>query len=333
MNRTMLSRVANAIYWMSRYAERAENAARFVDVNLQLTLDRSVGLEPQWRPLIDVSGDLEAYEQRRDNFDRDTVLEFLTLDADNPNSILSSVAVARENARTVRETITAEMWEQINSLYHLMRRSTPADLDHLFFQRIKRSAMLFAAIADNSQSRGLAWSFGHLGRMIERADKTSRILDVKYYLLLPSAEDVGTNVDTIQWRALLHSTDALEMYRQQHGTIAPGRVAGFLMLDRAFPRSMAFCLDRAGRCLDDLATGDRRHATARLRRQHGRLQSELRYHTIDEIITGGLHEYIDSFQQRLNAIDDAVHDAFFRPINAEPTDAAGNPDAAPQLQA
>ena len=313
MNNAMLSRVANAIYWMSRYVERAENTARFIDVNLQLTLDRTSGLGPQWMPLISITGDDDAFAAGYESATREHVLHFLTLDPSNPNSILSCINAARENARTVRETITTEMWEQVNELYHFVRATRRSDLDHRFYRHVKRTAMLFTAIVDNSQSRGPGWRFGRLGRMIERADKTSRILDVKYFLLLPSPEDVGTNLDVIQWRALLHSTDALEMYRQQQGTIAPDRVAGFLILDTNFPRSLAHCLKEAGALLDELIADDHRPATAELRRRLGRLQSELTYGTIDELLAAGLHEYLDSIQARLNAIDDAVATAFFRP--------------------
>jgi len=309
----MLARVANAVYWMSRYIERAENTARFVDVNLQLTLDRSGVATPQWMPLINITGDEQAFNVGYGSATRDNVLAFLTLDPDYPNSIRSCIESARESARTVRETITTEMWQQINELYHLLRNTRPAQLNHQFYREVKRSAMLFNAITDNAMSRAIGWDFVHLGRMIERADKTSRILDVKYFLLLPSLDDVGTSVDAIQWRALLHSTDALEMYRQKHGTINPANVADFLIFNEYFPRSLAFCLARGERSITRLVASNAHEDADLARREIGWLRSEMQYRTVKEVIDRGLHEYLDEFQGRLNQVDTAINRAFFQP--------------------
>lgn len=309
----MLARVANAVYWMSRYIERAENTARFVDVNLQLTLDQSGVVTPQWMPLINITGDDQAFSVGYGQASRENVLAFLTLDPDYPNSIRSCIESARENARTVRESITTEMWQQINELYHLLRNTSTAQLTHQFYREVKRSAMLFAAITDGSMSRAIGWDFVDLGRMIERADKTSRILDVKYFLLLPSVEDVGTNVDAIQWRALLHSTDALEMYRQKHGMIAPAKVADFLIFNEYFPRSLAFCLARSERSMSRLVSINAHEDADAARREIGWLRSEMQYRTVKEVIDRGLHEYLDDFQGRLNQVDAAINTAFFQP--------------------
>ncbi len=330
MTAPMLARVANTVYWMSRYVERAENTARFIDVNLQLTLDRTGGINAQWMPLVSIAGAEKAFIERYKEPTRDNVLHFLTLDPDYPNSIFSCVAAARENARTVRETITTEMWEQVNELYHVMRNAQPEFLSHHFYRGAKRTAMLFTAITDNAMSRTLGWDFAQLGRMLERADNTSRILDVKYFLLLPTPEDVGSNLDVIQWRALLHSTDALEMYRQTYGPITPRNVADFLVLNRDFPRSMAFCLYRAARALTRIRGDDAHHSPNLVRRRLGQLQSDLEYATIDEVIGQGMHEYLDGFQTRLNQIGDAVNAAFFQPRDreeAEPSEPKGTPAA------
>ncbi|MEM1446976.1 MAG: alpha-E domain-containing protein [Planctomycetota bacterium] len=317
MNSVMLSRVANAIYWMSRYVERTENTARFIDVNLQLTLDRSSVVSPQWMPLVNTTGDDQAFIERYQTDDRDAVLAFLTLDPKNPNSIASCAAAARENARTIRETITTEMWEQINELHHLMCNARASQLNHHFFRNVKRCAMLFNAVTDSAMSRAIGWDFARLGRMIERADKTSRILDVKYFLLLPSKEDVGTTLDVIQWRALLASVDALEMYRQQYGTINPTHVADFLMFNGDFPRALAYCLYRAQQALDKLLPGPDAGEVFRAgqdaQRCLGLLVSEIQYGRAGEVIATGLHEYLDEFQTKLNTCDDAIHAAFFQP--------------------
>ncbi|MEM7578205.1 MAG: alpha-E domain-containing protein [Planctomycetota bacterium] len=323
MTSVMLSRVANAIYWMARYVERAENTARFIDVNLQLTLDRSSVVSPQWMPLVNITGDDQAFIESYGNADRDAVLEFLTLDLNNPNSIASCAAAARENARTIRETITTEMWEQVNELHHLMGSAKATQLNHHFFRHVKRTAMLFNAVTDSAMSRAIGWEFARLGRMIERADKTSRMLDVKYFLLLPSTEDVGTTLDVIQWRALLASVDAMEMYRQQYGTINPTHVADFLMFNGDFPRALAHCLYSAKHALDKLIpgadSGEAFQAGQDAQRCLGRLVSEVQYGRAHEVITAGLHEYLDAFQTKLNACDDAIHAAFFAPRLLEAT--------------
>jgi uncharacterized alpha-E superfamily protein len=168
-------------------------------------------------------------------------------------------------------------------------------------------------------SRGEAWHFRRLGRSIERADKTSRILDVKYYLLLPNVADVGTPLDTVQWAALLKSASALEMYRKKHGRITPAQVAKFLVLDCDFPRAMHFCLIRAEQALLAI-TGGAPGTFRNSAEQHlGRLRAELDYANMEEIIHRGLHEFIDSFQNKLNSVGASIHETFFalEPIVSE----------------
>lgn len=315
----MLSRVANAVYWMSRYIERAENVARFIDVNQQLMLDQTAGAREQWMPLISITGDEEAFTERYGEPTRQDIMHFLTFDLDNPNSIASCVSYARENARTIRDTITEEMWEQINALFIMVKNAEDDEKfkqdPYSFYQKIKRATLLFIGITDATMSRFIGWEFTRLGRMIERADKTSRILDVKYFLLLPSPEDVGGTVDIIQWAALLRSASALEMYRQTYGAITPKHVAEFLILNNLFPRSLSFCVDRAARAIGRIAGPSTHPEADEVIRKAGRLRSELEFATVEEIIDQGMHEYLDMFQHKLNELDDTVHAAFF-PINA-----------------
>ncbi len=311
----MLSRVAHSIYWMSRYIERAENIARFIDVNLQLTLDRTDQTHEQWLPLVSVTGDQDDYFKRHDKATRQDVMRFLTLDKTYPNSIAACVAAARENARTIRETITSEMWQQINALNIMVSQvaddAIAADQPQRFYAAVKADCLLFAAITDATMSHGTGWHFTRLGRALERADKTSRILDVKYFLLLPSPDQVGTASDVVQWAALLRSAGALEMYRQKHGPIAPDRVAEFLILDPDFPRSLTFCLLRAELSMDELLGPCTPQADI-LRRRVGRLRSELLFGDIREVVAHGLHEYLDQAQEKLNDIDRSMNDCFFQ---------------------
>ncbi|UCF38235.1 MAG: alpha-E domain-containing protein [Acidobacteriota bacterium] len=310
----MLSRAADAIYWMNRYIERAENAARFVEVNSHLMLDLPDLADEQWEPLVTTTGDREFFLTCFQRADRESVIEFLTFDDRNPNSIASCLYKARENARSIREIISSEMWEQVNRFHLIVKegsRNAVLESPHGFFTRIKVNAHLLYGITDATMSHNEAWQFGRLGRYLERADQTSRILDVKYFILLPTVSDVGTPFDNIQWSALLKSASALEMYRKKYGQIAPDRVAEFLMLDRDFPRSIRFSLRQAERALRIISGSGEGTITNAAEREVGRLHSELDYAQIEEIIESGLHEFLDVLQLRLITVGSAVASTFF----------------------
>jgi uncharacterized alpha-E superfamily protein len=317
----MLSRVADSIYWMNRYIERAENVARFVDVNHRLMLDLpAMSADQQWLPMVITTGDRAFFETRYKEPTRENVTHFLAFDGENANSILSCVRVARENARTVRETISSEMWQEINRFYQFVeaaaRSDTPVEEPQQFFSEIKLRSHLLAGVTDATMTHSEGWHFGRLGRLLERADKTSRILDVKYFMLLPRVEYVGTALDKIQWAAVLKSASGLEMYRKQYQHIAPEHVAEFLALDRLFPRAMHYCLIKAEESLHAITGTDPGTFRNRAEQQLGRLRAWLDFLTIDEIISGGLHEFLDRFQSDLNDAGSAISDTFFalRPV-------------------
>ena len=311
----MLSRVADSIYWMSRYVERAENVARFIDVNFALMLDSPEGRDQQWQPLVNTTGDHESFVARYGAATQRDVIHFLTFDPENPNSILSCFRAARENARTVREIISSEMWLQLNKAYLMVNSAAESESDNdlplEFFAEVKMASHEFTGVTDATMTHGEAWHFGRLGRLLERADKTSRILDVKYYILLRSVDDVGTPLDDIQWAAVLRSASAFEMYRKRHGRISPKGVVEFLMLDREFPRAIHHCLTGARDSLHAISgtpLGSFRHPPEKLL---GLLCSEFSYTSVEEIIGGGLHEYLDDFQNRLNHIGAGIFETFF----------------------
>jgi len=320
----MLSRVAESIYWMSRYIERAENVARFVDVNLQLILDQPTGMQAQWEPLVATTGDDENFEERYGETSREAVLKFLTFDTENPNSIISCLRAARENARSIRENISSEMWEQINDAY-LMVTETSEEWamaePHQFFTDIKVASHLFMGQTDNIMSHTEGWHFCQLGRLIERADKTSRIVDVKYFILLPSVSDVNTPFDDIQWGALLHSASAFEMYRKTYGLIAPNNVVAFLLIDREFPRSVLYCLSKAEESLHAISGTPLETFSNPAEQGLGQLRSEFAYAQVDQILHSGLHEFLDGFQTKLNDVGEDIYKTFFalRPINGGST--------------
>jgi uncharacterized alpha-E superfamily protein len=311
----MLSRVADSLYWMSRYIERAENVARFIDVNLHMTLDLPVGAVEQWDPLVATTGDHETFTERYGTASRENTIHFLAFDSTNPNSIVSCLKLARENARSVRQFITAEMWEQVNKFY-LMANSSSApqravEAPHDFFSDIMTASHLFLGITDATMSHGEGWDFCTMGRMLERADKTSRILDVKYFMLLPSVGYVGTPYDDILWGAVLRSTSGFEMYRKRHHQISPERVVDFLVLDREFPRAIHHCVieaEEALRAISGTPGGTFQNAAE----QHlGRVRAELAYLRVAEIIETGLHEFLDALQNKLNVSGQAIYETFF----------------------
>ena len=315
----MLSRVADSIYWMSRYIERAENVARFVSVNLNLSLDFPREGDQQWLPLVVTAGDVEPFSKKHSDSSKENVIEFLTFDRENPNSILSCLFEARENARSVRECISSEMWEHINNFYLMVKdsgfQSANEDI-YQFFEQIRFAGQQFAGVTDATMTHGEAWHFCQLGRSIERADKTSRILDVKYFILLPSPEDVGTPLDDIQWSALLRSASALEMYRQRHGQITPKNVVRFLILDREFPRAVLYCLTKANESLHAISGAEMGGFSNRPEQALGQLWSDLAYTGAEEIVDSGLHEFVDKLQRSLNQVGDSIFETFFakRPI-------------------
>ncbi len=318
----MLSRVADSIYWTSRYIERAENVARFLDVNLLLMLESSsLGLHDQWEPIVAATGDIKIFKERYGKATQQSVIRFLATDVENPNSILSCVRSARENARTIREVISSEMWERINGMYHLVGAATGGaggvlESPHDFFTAVKLASHLFEGVTDSTMSHNEAWHFAKAGRLLERADKTSRIVDVKYFMLLPKADDVGTPLDTLQWQALLRSASALEMYRKKFQRITPARVAQFLILDHQFPRAIHYCLLVAEDCLHIISGSPQDTFSNRAEQRLGKLRADFSYTSIDEIVGFGLHEYLDQFQNRLNGVGQAISETFFG-ISAE----------------
>ena len=322
----MLSRVANSIYWMCRYIERAENVARFISVNLNLLLDMPSEKGEHWKPLVMITGDQNLFDKNCADYGKETVIRFLTFDRKYPNSILSCLAAARENGRSIREIISSEMWEHLNNFYLDLvdKVSVKLALDdtHHFFKIIQMRSHLFTGLMDSTMSHGEAWNFARIGMMIERADKTSRILDVKYFMLLPRVEMVNSPIDNIQWTAVLKSASAFEMFRKEHHQITPRSVANFLIFDSQFPRSIRHCVTKSKICLQRIngaGNGSTRNAAEK---QLGRLDADLSYGDIDEVIAKGMHEYLDNLQTRLNHIDTAIGTTYFN-IRPETREAGG----------
>jgi len=311
----MLSRVANSIYWMCRYIERAENVARYISVNLNLLLDMPSEEGKHWKPIVMTTGDQDTFEKEDPGYSQDSVIRFLTFDRNYQNSILRCLYAARENARSIREIISSEMWEHLNNFYLELttEESVTMALDdpHRFFKIIQMRSHLFTGLMDSTMSHGEAWNFARIGMMIERADKTSRILDVKYFMLLPQASLVNAPIDHIQWMAVLKSASAFEMFRKEHHNITPQKVADFLIFDNYFPRSIRHCINKAKICLHRI-TGTPPGAVINLAEKRlGRIQADLEYTDIDEVFAIGLHEYLDSLQGSLIELGSSIGTTFF----------------------
>jgi uncharacterized alpha-E superfamily protein len=327
----MLSRVADSVYWMNRQIERAENVARSVETALDLALEGTISQGRLWNALVCTFGDQPDFRLRHGQADQANVIAFLAFDPANPNSIASCLSAARENARTVRDMISSAMWEEINKA-HLEVQSAARRYGgwlhpREFLEEVKRASQLITGVADATMSHGEAWHFGRLGRLVERADKTSRVLDGETFFLQPAALPLAAAArtaaeppggDAVRWSAVLESASALEMYRKQYGAVSRRHVAEFLIFDRFFPRAMHFCLIKAEESLLAITGGSKGSYTNPAEQRLGRLRATLDYGAIDEVLAGadGLHGFLDGFQLRLNRASDAIHETFFaiRPL-------------------
>lgn len=308
----MLSRVASSIYWMARYVERAENLARFIEVTFSFSLDQPDSGVEQWEPLVRATGDEELFEERYPEFSADSVLTFLTFDADYHSSILTAVTLARENARTVREAISSEAWEGLNTLYHFVRDAARAPVrpEPSFYDDVVQHCYMFNGILHSTMTRDTGWHFANVGQSLERADKTSRILDVKYFTLLRDVSEVNTSIDDLLWSAVLRSTCAFEMYRKQYHAITVPRVVNFLILHDRFPRALQHCIERTRNSLTRIS-GPVSPLQNEALIKADRLAAELSATDADTIIEGGMHEFIDAFQCSVNEIAKAVDSTYF----------------------
>lgn len=314
----MLSRVANTFYWMVRYVERADNLARLIDVNQQLLLDSerldSDRLRGFWHPIIMSTGDEEVFSSLYSQAGCAEVIHFLTDDPRNPNSITSCIGQARENARTVRDQLSDELWEEINALY-LFTRSEEAR--HLiatdparYYQNIRRSAETFLGTAASTISRDEAWEFMDLGRHLERADKTTRFLDVASYLPGGPEGVEAASPGLLHWSSILRSCGALGAFRSVNRAINAREVVDFLVFSRDFPRSVRFCIEHVDVSLHLISGTPRGTFFTDAERETGRLLADLNFGSTDDAFANGLHGYLDSLQERFNRIAEAIFESY-----------------------
>lgn len=298
---------------MARYVERAENLARILDVNETFARDKFG--ESDWMPILRLHCDEESYSERYRDVDANGVVRFYIIDTENPNSIRSSIHAARENARSIRHLISLETWTQLNIFYNWIRGLSSRNLQLNELSRlcakIKEGCQLHYGIANSTLYRDQVWSFYRLGTFIELCDQTTRLVDIKYHALLPSSQSVGTPLDVAQWNALLRSAGAYHGYRRVYPQeMTPTTVAGFILLDPQFPRSLTHCINGIRRTVETMARIPELAGVEFARDTLGELE-DLCAHTPDAVVAQGLHEYVDNVQVKLIELNDQIADTFF----------------------
>lgn len=304
----MLSRVAETLYWSARYIERAENVARLVNVNNLLMMDLPRGVSPGWEPLIDIIGSRDLYAECYNDFSEKNVLKFLTVDPNHPSSILNSLQYARNNIRTVRDVVPREAWEMINGLYQDVKESPNRLLNKkerfaALKQIINASLQVFGAL-DATMNHDVGYAFLRFGSLLERADMTSRIIDVRSSVIDEENQDIP--FENIQWMSVLRSLSGYQMYRQAMGVrVKPRDVLAFTLHDPLFPRSVMFCLYQLKKLTLEIPAG------AELLGPIVHAISELEQQTVRELKGSRLHQYIDELQLDLGAIHQQLAEHYF----------------------
>ncbi|MBI1386705.1 MAG: hypothetical protein GC150_17520 [Rhizobiales bacterium] len=302
----MLGRTAASLYWMSRYMERAENMTRLVEVGYRIMLTAGSSTEgDEWRSALAGAGCLERYLERYDKFNKRAVVDFLLFDPDNPSSVESCLKAARNNARAVRIAVTREMWDALNTTWvefgAVDRARVHGDGLPEFLTWVRSRALLFRGALLGTLLRNQGYHFSQLGAFVERADQTARILDVKYYVLLPRADMVGGEIDTLQWEMILRSVSAHRSYRHVfHDGYKPWNIAEFMILMPQMPRSLRFSYDWIDGSLSglDRIYGERMACHDMSAATLSRLTST----SMTEVFQGGLHEFLMDFTARNNAL-------------------------------
>jgi uncharacterized alpha-E superfamily protein len=317
----MLSRVADALFWMGRYLERAEHVARLLDVCFHLELDLHGVLagphELLWTSLASILQQQvpPAADGRAFASPQARISEWLTFDLDNPTSIMACVSRARANARSIRGTINSDMWRELNKLYWQLRDAdfcTQArESPHEFYQAVERGSCLFQGVCDATTIHDEGWQFIQLGKYLERADKTLRILDVQYHLLHDLTDPADLPLANLQWAAVLRSCRAYETFQRLYGgRLDPEHVVEFLLLHADFPRSVRFCLEAAARALTAIEGLSPGRGLSEADRLLGLVLGELKFRELDQILAGDLHAFLGGVLERCSRVSLAVQNRY-----------------------
>jgi uncharacterized alpha-E superfamily protein len=313
LDNPLLARYAECIFWLARSVERAENLARILEVNETFSRDRSGS--HNWLSIVQLNTDEGAFFAKHRTASAENVIRFYLTDADNSTSIVSAVTNARDNARTLRPLVSTEMWVQLNVTYNRATAIDPAELAPGNLSRllteIKEACQTFTGITEGTFYRDQAWWFYQLGRYIERADQTTRLLDNKYYILTKAAGSTAP-IEVGQWHAVLRSASGYHAFRRIHSSdLTPARVAAFLLFNPAFPRSVHLCLREIQIALTELKSRYGLRGGNDVAEGLDQLRTILGARSIEEIIAGGLHEFIDFIQRYLIAVTIRLSAAFF----------------------
>ena len=301
----MLGKTANGLFWMYRSLERAENTARLIETGQRLALTRLSHPDAEWRPVLQSAAMLGPYLAVNETVTRDAAIDWLLRSRDNPTSVLACIERARQNARMVRTALTGDVWEAVNATWMhareaLARKIGERDLPNVLGGLRQRTALV-RGMTHGTMMRDEIYDFARLGTFIERADNTARILDVKYYVLLPSAQAVGSSIDNVQWESILRSLSARGGFRMQYGSaLSPRRITHFLILDKRMPRSLAFCTAKIQDNLGYLNRGTTTPSPSL--RMVSELEQHYLSHGIDDIFAFGLHEMIAAILTSLSGL-------------------------------
>ncbi|RYH11150.1 alpha-E domain-containing protein [Tropicimonas sp. IMCC6043] len=305
----MLGKTAGGLFWMFRYLERAENVARLLEAGWRIALTRSGEGSNEWQSILITAGADSAYRERHDSYDAAAVINFMLRAQDNPSSVLVSVGLARQNARLVRTALSREVWEATNEAYIALKSALARPVSernlHDTLALIRNRTAVVRGMLHGTMLRNDIFSFARLGTFLERADNTARILDVKYYVLLPSATFVGSSIDNVQWEVILRAVSAARAFRWlNEGDPTPQAIAEFLILDARMPRSLAFCQSQMDRNLGELASeyGERRpcHDLSR------ELGEKIGTSSVVSIFEEGLHEFLGAYLGGLQALANQI---------------------------
>jgi uncharacterized alpha-E superfamily protein len=315
----MLSRVADALFWMSRYLERAEQVARLLDVCFLLELDlRGLMFGPRelhWTSLAAILQQQVRATAFHSVSPQTHISHWLTFDLDNPSSLMSCVNRARNNARSIRGTINSEVWKELNKLYWQLRdpefSRQAEESPHLFYQTVECGSHMFQGVCDATLTHDEGWQFIQLGKFLERADKTLRILDIQYHLIQELANPADLPLTNLQWAGVLRYCGAYEAYQRLYvGRVEPERVVEFLLLHPQFPRSVRFCLEASARALAAIEGAAPGRPESKADRLLGRVLSDLKFAELPQILRGDLHAFLGSIVERCAQVSLAVQDQY-----------------------
>ncbi len=309
----MLGKTAAGLFWMFRYFERSENTARLIDTGFRISLTRSNTEQDEWASILSSTSTLEAYHELHDQIETDLVIDFLLREPTNPSSVMSMIHSARLNARLVRTALTREVWEATNECWMILKETLKHKIPDKrlpeVLRTIRQSNALIKGAMHGTMLRNDMYDFARIGTFLERADNTARILDVKYFVLLPSPGYVGSSIDNVQWESILLSVSGRSGYTWLYeGDVNPVSIANFLILEQQMPRSLAFCYNKITDNLTYLEGNYSKDFPSKL--EACEMYNNLKSQKVEDIFETGLHEFIQNFIAQNQKISNRIEQDF-----------------------